>query len=793
VTHPFKAACGLIKAGGQKGTGYLVAPDRVATCWHVVKEIPEGDRCTISFDGPPLEATVLRTDKPADAAILTLTAPLSGVTPLPLAGSCKWKAAWDGYGYPGVAGEAGVPIEGIVTDPDGLDDRKLPAIVLRSPEVAAGMATPVHGFSGSPVLVDGAVIGHLKRVIQDPGQPGRPAFGLLWATPSREVLKLLGVEPARPVIDSRPPPAPAETLAPVGKGEYHVFVSYRSTDRAWATALVNRLEGAGFRVFMAERELVPGDLVPAALQSALARSQAAVIVVSRGWLESRWCQEESSALLERAVSDPSFRAVPLRIDDSEVPSLWASRLWLDFRGTAGPEGPEFERLQYALAKQQLPAAGAAPNRVLHAETEATDDLVREVRAAAAADPQRVFELWKRWHDAGLPDGPAALLAAQSLIERARPDLALTVLGAAREGVRATQLRALALAKTGKIDDAIELLAGLREAGQLDAETGGLLAGRYKQKWLSGGNRAFLQSAHDVYEETFARTADSYPGINAAALALQLGRPDDAQRLARQVLESLASVPESELDHWKLATVAEANLILGDVPKAAAYYGKAVARVPTAVENIAGMRRGARSDLRALGLAENTLDATLPVPRIAAFTGHMVDAPGRAVPRFPQTKVGAVRRAIRERLLALDIGFGFSSAARGGDLLFLEELLKRGGRARVFLPFPRGDFAATSVGQDWAERYGQVMDDDRVEIQLLSEQLPPEAEQPAAFLACNLAVHREAIAFAKLLDEEPVLIAVWNGSPGDGVGGTADAVRAWDEEGYKVEVIDIAKS
>jgi len=30
--------------------------------------------------------------------------------------------------------------------------------------------------------------------------------------------------------------------------------------------------------------------------------------------------------------------------------------------------------------------------------------------------------------------------------------------------------------------------------------------------------------------------------------------------------------------------------------------------------------------------------------------------------------------------------------------------------------------------------------------------------------------------AQLLDQEPILITVWNDNPGDGAGGTADAVR-----------------
>jgi hypothetical protein len=80
----------------------------------------------------------------------------------------------------------------------------------------------------------------------------------------------------------------------------------------------------------------------------------------------------------------------------------------------------------------------------------------------------------------------------------------------------------------------------------------------------------------------------------------------------------------------------------------------------------------------------------------------------------------------------------------------------------------------------------------VEVVQLSEKLPPEDQQPEAYAACNRKILEEAIAKAKLLDEEPLLIAVWNGNPGDGTGGTADAVREWQNEGHPVEIIDISK-
>jgi hypothetical protein len=183
---------------------------------------------------------------------------------------------------------------------------------------------------------------------------------------------------------------------------------------------------------------------------------------------------------------------------------------------------------------------------------------------------------------------------------------------------------------------------------------------------------------------------------------------------------------------------------------------------------------------------------MTVERVAAFTGHMVDAPDRASPRFPVTKVEAVRKAVAEQLERLNIKYGFSSAARGSDLLFIEELLRANGRARVFLPFPKEYFARTSVGFGWDDRYYQVLRDNRVEVTVLSDHLLLGADESAAYDRCNAEIQEAAIAYAQKTGSKPVLLTVWNGNPGEGRGGTADAVQAWKQRGYEVTMINIVE-
>ena len=300
-----KAACARIIAGNSKGTGYLVDRNRVVTCAHVVKPVGQGATVSLTFPTLDTQATVIKLDEISDAAVLSLPQPIETIAPLRIAGACMRKAPWEGYGFPDLT-KGGIPIEGVVMDPESVDDQNIKVLLLKSEQVAAGEASPLHGFSGTPVLVEGLVVGHIKRYIKDKESPLRPAYGYVYATPSADVLNLLGVAPAVPAVDPPLPLFPTRALGERKDDRYDVFVSYRSTDRKWAVALVDRLVGVGFKVFLDQRELLPGEPLANALQTALARSKAAVVLISTNWIESKWCQEEANVLLHRTIEDPSF-------------------------------------------------------------------------------------------------------------------------------------------------------------------------------------------------------------------------------------------------------------------------------------------------------------------------------------------------------------------------------------------------------------------------------------------------------------------------------------------------------
>src|SRR5262245_44670697 len=114
---------------GSTGSGYLVAPNRVATAWHVVRSWEKGEAQSVIIGVDPrrvCQAQLVEADESADAALLALDADVDNA-PLPIATGLVRKAVWDGYGYPAVANKIdqppGLAIDGHVQDPSTSTDR----------------------------------------------------------------------------------------------------------------------------------------------------------------------------------------------------------------------------------------------------------------------------------------------------------------------------------------------------------------------------------------------------------------------------------------------------------------------------------------------------------------------------------------------------------------------------------------------------------------------------------------------------------------------------------------------
>ena len=364
--------------------------------------------------------------------------------------------------------------------------------------------------------------------------------------------------------------------------------------------------------------------------------------------------------------------------------------------------------------------------------------------------------------------------------------------------RLRQLLALSLARTGASQQANRQLRQLVDEGHDDEETVGMLARTYKDLWSKAQDpdlqRQHLARALHWYGEAYRRSGGYWSGINAATMALLLGRPDEAHALARQVrgacLARRAEAPGND-DYWLLATLGEAALLMGETSVAQDWYARAVGLGAHSYGDLASTRRNARLILTQRQADPQPIEACFPIPRVAVFAGHLIDRPDRFPPRFPAAFEENVRRALTDTLRRHSIGFGYSSAGNGGDILFLEALHEIGAEQVVVLPYNREQFLQDSVdfvpGANWAIRYRAALDR-AAQVTTASEQRMLSGAMSYEYgfqLLDGMAAVR-----AEELDAELRCIAVWDGKSGDGPGGTATSIAHWRRAGRQIDVIDL---
>jgi class 3 adenylate cyclase len=169
-----------------------------------------------------------------------------------------------------------------------------------------------------------------------------------------------------------------------------------------------------------------------------------------------------------------------------------------------------------------------------------------------------------------------------------------------------------------------------------------------------------------------------------------------------------------------------------------------------------------------------------------FTGHLVDRPGRATPRFPPSLAPQIARRIAGELEIVGATDGFASGACGGDIIFLEAIMARGGRAHITLPCAVDAFRKDCVdiipGADWVARFDRLLEL-ASSVEILGEQYA--SDNAMASECCSRVMAGLAERCAREKGEQSLVIALWDGRPGDAVGGTHSCVQFCVQNGYRV--------
>jgi class 3 adenylate cyclase len=432
------------------------------------------------------------------------------------------------------------------------------------------------------------------------------------------------------------------------------------------------------------------------------------------------------------------------------------------------------------------------------------DIEKLLQSSGPLPRSTLMELWDARDPEVWPRNPQLYrLLGERILRLQEPLVAYDVVKEGLEhstgDVRLRQLGAFALARSGASAAAIAELVRLRDEGHADEETLGILGGRLKEQALQArrpeeAQRLFRQ-AFEVYSDASKAPPGYYRKINAATMALLLGDKERAHTLAREVyaacLEELERIRQKAGNpYWVLASLGEAGLVLEDWAEVTQWYSQAAEAGRGNYGDLSSTRRNVRLLLKHLRRDDQQLEQLFRIPRVVVFAGHMIDQPGRATPRFPAVLEPAVHSALRERLKQIDAGFGYAAAACGGDILFHEALLELGGETHVILPYARELFIRDSVdfaGAGWRARCEDVIKRAE-EVQEASGQRLIGGG--ASYDYANLLLQGLACLRGEQFDTELVAMAVWDGKPGDGPGGTASVVERWKRLSYRVELINL---
>jgi tetratricopeptide (TPR) repeat protein len=450
----------------------------------------------------------------------------------------------------------------------------------------------------------------------------------------------------------------------------------------------------------------------------------------------------------------------------------------------------------SLGYSVMPPDGSAA-AVSSGDSEALLSTTRTV--IESADVSALVKLWHE-HD------PRAWIAAPDLyvslgrrfIKRGEPILAYEVvvegLSLWPDNLHLEHLLGLALARSGAVHRANTIAERLsHEVGDsaLAEDVIALLGRTHKDLALAaidpGERRDHLLRAFEAYRAAFERSGGYYAAINAATMAFLAGDRKDAGHFARVARKAAAAAlarsrKKGAPDYWELATLGEAALVLGDEREAERRYREAIRHAGSEYGDIASMRRQLRLITGASGGSDPAwVGRAFRIPKVVVFVGQIVGD------RALRATESALARTIRKRLRALDAGFGFSSAARGSDIIFLESIVAAGGKAYVVLPYPRDQFLTTRVAANgkgaWASRFEQALETAVEVVTASAGRFENDAllQEYSDLLLLGLARMQ-----ATMLETELVPLAVWNGSDtGSGVGAT---IRRWRAHGYEVELI-----
>ena len=297
---------------------------------------------------------------------------------------------------------------------------------------------------------------------------------------------------------------------------------------------------------------------------------------------------------------------------------------------------------------------------------------RERVAGARKSPHEAVQLAREANSRG--EHMLALALGEGALRQ------LGLVASPRETVSLRHQIALALARSGDTEQALEVLQDSLVASPPDAEVLGLLGRLHKdfaeQARTAEAAERHLRQAGEFYAKGFALEQSFHCGINAAVLAVLTGDTALAQKTARGVLQ----LPPVEDRLWSAATIATAWMICGEEERARQAFLQADRAGATRRADLAAVRKEARKLAAVLHGDSGFYEDCFAPAAVAAFYGRGEKLGDRECARLA--------RWLEDRHVVC----AWSAVASGEEAEVLERAAPWGVEPCAVLPgtMPRGD-------------------------------------------------------------------------------------------------------
>lgn len=111
-----------------------------------------------------------------------------------------------------------------------------------------------------------------------------------------------------------------------------LFISYSHTDSKIVEKIAGVLAARNKHVWLDKWELNYGDSLLEVVQDALTESSALLIMLSKKSVASEWCKKEVNAALLRELEEKKVVAVPVLLEECDIPIFLRGKLYADFTG-----------------------------------------------------------------------------------------------------------------------------------------------------------------------------------------------------------------------------------------------------------------------------------------------------------------------------------------------------------------------------------------------------------------------------------------------------------------------------